>query len=282
MVDAVLSSPLEAARAFEPTLAPVGLFITGEDRLRVTSFNAAAGVTLAVEGRVFLAGHGLRAFAERHVPATDRTTSSTSFAIGEGWLLDVTIRASGGTPRRGQCFAIVELVRGSVNGAVQPLAVLAQGYVTDSQRRGWPLSPIELSTEGPGVLRSITGTDPAANVEISETVPTNARWLIHAIRFTLTTDATPANREVSLTFDDGALVFARVPSRVTHTASLAIGYSAYRDAALEAVAQDTERSIRLPWLLLQGGHRVNTVTTNRQVTDNYSAPQLLVEEWIED
>jgi len=282
MPETLRPSPLDIAHGYQPGLVPAGLFVTGEDRLRVTSFNGAAGVTLAIEGRVLLAGHGLRAFAERHVPATDRTTLSTSFAIGEGWLLDVTIRASAGTPRRGSCFVILELVRGGEGGAAAPLAVLAQGYVTDTQRRGWPLSPLELSTEGPGVLRSITGTDPAANVEIAETVPTNARWLVHAIRFTLTTDATVANREVALTFDDGALVFARVPSRVTHAASLAIAYSAYRDSALEAVAQDTERSIRLPWLTLQGGHRFNTVTTNRQVTDNFSAPQYLVEEWIED
>jgi len=282
LTDFLPPSPRDVAQGYQPSLAPAGLFITGEDRLRVTSFNATAGVTLAIEGRALVAGHGLRAFAERHVPATDRTATSTSFSIGEGWLLDVQIRASAGAPRRGSCFVLVELVRGGEGGAAAPLGVLVQGYVTDTQRRGWPLSPLELSTEGPGVLRSVTGTDPAANVEITETVPTNARWLLHAIRFTLTTDATVANREVSLTFDDGALVFARVPSRVTHAASLAIAYSAYRDAALEAVAQDTERSIRLPWLMLQGGHRVSTVTTNRQAGDNFSAPQLLVEEWIED
>jgi hypothetical protein len=89
--------------------------------------------------------------------------------------------------------------------------VLLQGYVTDTSRLSFPGSPIRSSIEGPGVLRSITGTNPAANAEISETVPTNARWRVHAIRFTLVTDANVANREVALTLDDGAAVFARSP-----------------------------------------------------------------------
>ena len=138
------------------------------------------------------------------------------------------------------------------------------------------------SIDGPGVLRSITGTNPAADVEISETVPTNARWRVLAIQFSLVTDANAANREVALTLDDGTTVFARVPSGFTHVASTTIVYSSFHHAPRFTVAQDTTKNFPLPRVDLQGSFRLATVTTARQATDNYGAPQLLVEEWIED
>jgi hypothetical protein len=276
-------SPLEAAHATAPALTLAGLWVTGEDRLRLTTFNSAAGVTLAIEGRAFLAEHGLRAFAERHVPTTDRTSTSTSFAIGEGWLLDVQIRASSGTPRRGQCLAILELVRGGEGGAVQPLTVLVHGYITDTQRRAWPGSPREFSTEGPGVIQSITGTDPAAGVEISETVPTNARWRFLAARFVLVTNATVANRSVTWNADDGAALFYTGASHDVQAASQTLTYCA--GPGFVAARAPAALNVEIPvpvHLVLAGGFRLRTVTGNLQAGDNYGAPQLLVEEWIED
>lgn len=273
---------LDQALAFVPGLIPAGLFLDGTEHLRITSFNAAAAVTLAIEGRQFVPGHGIVPIAERHVPNTDRSSASSTFTLAPGWLVDVQVRASVGTPRRGQCFVVVEIVRGFPNANAAPITTLIEGYVTDTSRRAWPRSPLELMPDGFGVLRSITGTDPAANAEISEACPTNARWRVLAIRFTLVTDGTAANREVAITVDDGANVYARLPSRLAHVATTTIAYTCVTNAALEAVAQDTERLIRLPPIELQGGHRFNTVTTARQVGDNYSAPQYLVEEKIED
>lgn len=276
---------MDAAPAPAPLLSPLGLpspcYFDGTDHLRLTTFNAAAGVTLAVEGRFLRKEGQVTDLVERHVPNTDRTSASSTFPVGEGWLLNVHVRATAGTPRRGQCFVLLEIVRG-VTGAVQPVAVLLQGYVTDTARRGWPGSPLELSAEGPGVLRSVTGTDPAANTEISETVPTNARWRLYAVAATLVTDANVANREVALVLDDGATVLARVPSGFSHTASLTKLYSFFRGGLVQTVAQDLTRIMAIPWVDLQGGSRLRTITTNLQATDNYGAPQLLVEEWIED
>lgn len=258
------------------------LFFDGADRLRLRTFGSVGSVAIAVEGRLLGADGCLAPFAfPVHTPNSDRTVATTTFDLGEGFLLNVALRASSGSPRIGQVYGILDVVRGL--GAVQtPVGVLWQGYLTDTTPAGWPGVALRASVDGPGVLRSITGTDPAANVEISEAVPTNARWRPLSIRFSLVTDANAANREVALTFDDGANVYARIPSRFTHVASLTFGYTAALNAALETVAQDTEKLIRLPPIVMQGGHRFNTVTTGRQVTDNYGAPQYLVEEWIED
>jgi hypothetical protein len=271
-------SPLLIGAALAPTR---GIYLSGDDHLRITTFNAAAGVELAIEGRYLDLDGRLVPSGGRHVPNTDRTAASTLIRLGEGWLLDVTVRASAGTPRRGQCFALLELVRG-FTGAVVPVALLSQGYVTDTARFGWPQSIVQHSTEGRGVIRAITGTDPAAGVEISETVPTNARWELLAIGFALVTDATAANREVTLTLDNGTSVYTRSPSRVNHTASLTRTYSAFQSPSLAAVTTDPTLNLQLPRLVLSDGHRIRTATSNLQAGDNYGAPQLLVEEWIED
>ena len=260
---------------------PSAFYFSGDDHLRVTSFNSAASVALVVEGRFLTLDGRIEAFQDRHVPNTDRTSATSAFPRGPGWLLDVQVRASSATPRRGQCFVLLEVVRG-LSGAVIPLATLLQGYVTDTSRLAYPGAPLEAMTSGAGVLRSIAGTDPAANTEISETVPTNARWRVHAIQFTLVTDANAANREVALTIDDGTTVFARIPSGFTHVASTTIVYSAFHHAPRNTAAQDTTKNFPLPRIDLQGGYRLATVTTARQATDNYGAPQILVEEWIED
>jgi len=272
------SSPLPSSAVFAAGRA---IYVGADDHLRLTTFNAAAAVAVALEARVMDVGGEVQAFADRHVPNTDRTTASTLIRLREGWLLDWLVRATAGTPRVGQCFAIVELVRG-FTGAVVPIAVLGQGYVTDTSRLGGPGSRLTASIAGPGVLRSITGTDPAAGVEIAETVPTNARWRPLAIQFAFVTDATVANREVSLVVDDGATGFARVPSGTAQTATLTRTYSAFHHAPRNTIAQDGTLNLPLPRIDLQGGHSLRTVTTNLQAGDNFGPPQLLVEEWIED
>ena len=254
---------------------------SGEDALRLTSFNSAASVVLSLEGRFENADGSISPFVRVQTPTTDRTSVSTTFPMGEGRLLDVQLRASAGAPRRGQCFAIVEVVRGLISSQVS-LGALVQGYLTDTQRRGWPASPFELSTEGPGVIRSIAGTNPAAGAEILETVPTNARWRLLALMATLVTDATAANRDAALTIDDVTTVFLRAPAGQNHIASLTTRYVWTPHAQRFTIAQDRTITIPIPDLWLPGGFRLNTLVTNIQAGDDWGAPQLLVEELIED
>ncbi len=256
-------------------------YFTGEDALRVTTFNAAAGVTLAIEGRrIDVDGH-IQPFAERHVPTTDRTVASTTFPLGEGFLLNVQLRATAGTPRIAQCFAILEVVRG-VTGSVVPLATLVQGYVTDTSRLAWPGSPLRSSIDGPGVIRSIAGTDPAAGAEIAEVVPANARWQLDTVRVELVTDATVANRTVTLIVDDGATTLASVTASAAQAASLTRQYQAYASGGAPRLDGTVFYLPIPPELMLMGGFRVRTSTAGIVAGDNFGAPQLLVEEWIED
>lgn len=262
-------------------LAPSAFYTQLEDHLRITSFNSLTGVELQVRTRWLLWDGRRQAGSDRHVPNTDRTAATTFIPAPDGWLLGCEVIATVAAPRVGQCFVVVDVVRGSASTAF-PLHTLVQGYVTDTSRLAYPGSPIAASIAGPGVLRSITGTDPAAGAEVSETVPTNARWRPLALTVALVTAVAAANREVSLVLDDGANIYARVPSGFTQVASLTRTYSTFHHAPRNTIAQDNTLNFPLPRLDMQGGHRIRTVTTNLQAGDDFGAPQLLVEEWIED
>jgi len=262
-------------------LSPSAMLIGPDDGLRIRSFNSVGGVNLAIEGRRVEPDGTIVPFADRHVPASDRSEGTSLVNVGPGVLLNVSVRASAGAPRRGQCYVVLDVVRG-FTGAIQPLACLLQGYVTDTSRRAWPDSPLELSAEGPGVLTTAAFTDPAAGVEISVTVPPNARWRPLALFYALVTDGTAANRESALVIDDGATVYARVPSGFTQTATLTVSYSAFHHAPRFTLAQDTTKNFPLPRIDMPTGHRLRTITTNLQAGDNYGLPHMLLEEWIED
>lgn len=268
--------PLE----FRPTLGDVrGCYLRGEDSLRITS-SCWQGPTVAIEGRILTPTGEIVSFAERHAPDPNRTITSSTFHLGEGWLLEAVARVSVGTVKVGNCYVVLDLVRGQT-GAFSQVAVLAAGFVTAVAKVGFPASGIQPAVGPVGFMRLVTGTDPGAGIEISEACPTGARWRLHSVQFDLVTDATVANREVSLVFDNGALVFARAPVGTNHAASLTRTYSAYRGAARNTIAQDTVLNVPLPLVDLNPAFRIRTVTTNLQAGDNLSAPQMLIEEFPE-
>jgi hypothetical protein len=255
------------------------IYVTGEDCLRITSFNSLAGVVLALEGR-FLRMDGIVVpFVERHVPNSNYTAATSLVTLGEGFLGNVQVRATSGAPQQGQCYIIVEIVRGRL-AALQPLATLLQGYASDVQRLAWPGSPFVSSVAGAGVLRSITGTNPAAGLECSDTVPAGARWRLNSWFAQLTTDATVVNRTVALIIDDGANILFRVDASAAQTATQVRQYEAYATG----VAPDVSgTAFRLPApfpLSLAAGSRIRTLTAGIVAGDDWTAPQMLVEEQI--
>lgn len=151
------------------------------------------------------------------------------------------------------------------NGANVPVLAFADGSI---------------ATEG--TPTSVTGTDPAANQEISETVPTGKRWRVQAVQFSLVTDATVANREVVVVVDDGTSTLFQSPAGANQAASLTWAYSVGNvGSPVAGTTATTVRQIVLPNLLLPAGSRIRTATTNRQSGDNFGAPKLLVQEYVQ-
>lgn len=277
------SSPLLAPGRPIPgasVMSPSPFYLTGEEALRVSAASPVTLSTLAVSGRVLLPDGTISVFSDTFALSTSRTLQTKTLPLPEGWLLGVSVRASTGSPSVGQTWALLELVRG-LGSSPQVLQTLAMGSLTANTPLAWPGGALEGPTRGGGWIRSITGTDPAAGAEISETVPTGARWKIVSIEFTLVTDATVANREPILTLDDGATEWFRSgPSAVIAATGTVRNVAAAFGAPPAAVTNF--RSILLPPdLVLSAGFRIRTSTTNLQAGDNYGAPVLLVTEWLE-
>jgi len=135
------------------------------------------------------------------------------------------------------------------------------------------------SPEGPGTLRSITGTDPAAGAEISETVTANARWRLISFRASLVTDATVANRRMNLNIDDGTNTLLLTPPASDQAATLTYIYQASNYGTVSNFLSTT-MALPLPSdLILHGGYRIRSSTNSLQAGDNWGAPQYLVEEY---
>jgi len=258
-----------------------GLWCTGEEALRITSFSGDgnAQVTLGIR---FQEHDRLTpvAYQERHVPNTDRTAATSDYPLGEGWLKSVTAVASSGAPVYAHTFIRLDIIR-SRGGVATVLHTLMQGPVSALTRRTWPGSPLQASIEGPGTIRSITGTNPAAGAEISETVPTGARWMLLSIRADLVTDGTAATRTPQLILDDGTTsLWVADPVGAT-SASLTRGFNAGAGADRPSSTL-TELTWAIPYPMpLLAGFRIRTLTNNIVAGDNWGAPQLLVEEHLE-
>jgi hypothetical protein len=261
-------------------LAPLGIYLGTADLLRFTTYNSAAGVTIGVIGRMLNADGEIVPFTESQTPLTTRAIKQTTFNPGDGWLLELDVYALAGTPKIGQCYVVVEVVQGQT-GAIVPIGHVWSGYVTATGRVGYPRSPAIGSTEGPGFLRSVAGTDPAAGVECSETVPAGARWRLISLVVALVTDATVANRIPVLTIDDGTTVIARGVVAAVQAASLTVQHAFSGVGAAGAAASATNHGFLPSPLVLSAGYRIKTVTGGFQAGDNYGPPNYLVEEWIE-
>jgi hypothetical protein len=130
-----------------------------------------------------------------------------------------------------------------------------------------------------GLIRSITGTDPAANVEISETVPAGMRWVLLAFAATLVTDATVASRTPWLLIDDGVTELANFAAIGITAASGSSRYSWSNKGFQDAGMSNGRFGSSIATLILTAGFRIRTLTASFQAGDNWGAPQYLVEQF---
>lgn len=260
---------------------PSDLYFSREDTLWVTSQNSNVATVVEVHGRVMLPSGQVIPFVHAHTPNTDRSAKTTIIAVPEGFLLNVFVKETAAGVTVGQCFITLGAGRGDGAARVDH-TILIQGYVASSFSQGWPGTPPRLPTEGPGVIRNIIGSVPAAGAEFVETVPTGARWRVMAIKIFLTSAVTAGNRRPTLVFiPNGIVGCADVPHPLFQGPSVTLAFSWASGMALQALVSGTSDITGLPSdLFFDQGSQFKSVTANLAAGDQYGAPFYTVEEWI--
>lgn len=256
------------------------VYLSSDCSLRLSAYNVVSSLSVGFAGQYIGSDGEIHYFDRQFAPTTDRAETQLTVQIGQCVLLSLVAYLVSGNANRGQCYVRARVHRGAGTPLLYTHQLLGE-YLTDDFFPAFPVNPIRGSLEGPGMLRSITGTDPAAGVEVSETVPTGARWRFVSADVTLVSDATVANRTVRFVFDDGTTVYFKCAYATAQTATQTLEYvlaAGGSDYGTRAAVQMTSASVGS---YLLAGHRIRTVSNNLQAGDNYGAPQLNVEEWIE-
>jgi hypothetical protein len=259
---------------------PFQFVLTGGERLRIIAANAAAGVVLEVRARILHPDGTITPQSWRMTPATDRSVTSVTAPLTAGALLNLAVIVVSGAPNIGQCFAIVQLLVGSLEAGTF-IGVLTSGYLTTWQWLGWPGSPIIPSTDGEPNVRTIVGTAPALGDGISETVPTGARWELLAVYHTVTRGAGLIGGTPQFFLTAASTTAARVPSQqpipsggTDAELSWLAGYSTPVTATSGVLASCIPVGLQLPAGASFG-------ITCPFVSYQYSAPTYIVREWLE-
>lgn len=209
-----------------------------------------------------------------HTTNSDRSIATSSFSFNSIPRF-LTAKASSTGLKRGQCYVKISLrAEGNV------IACLMRGYISDTSVLMFPDGHNEAANSGIGFTRVITGTDPAAAAEMSETVPTGALWILKSLRITLVTDANVASRFFTLVFDDGATEFARTSPLGTFTASSTWNITLAINMLLGSSSATSSTAVIPDKILLLAGYRIRSITSGIQAGDNLSAPTYQVEEFI--
>lgn len=265
----------------EDATPPARVYIQQHDRGVLRVHNSASSAVVVLRFEILRPDGHIQNFEERLTPSTDRASSTKFFGLTEGFLLRAVAFAAAGTPKRGQTFVQFSILRGRLALTEEVEAILSD-YVSEGHVISYPGSVIRSPLEGPGFIRVITGTDPAAGVEITETVPTNARWRFIGALLTLVTDATAANRQPFFIVSDGSSAWFSFSWGTVVTASL----TAFLNAATGVVNTAPSAIVQMLTvpidLYMLAGHDFQTSTFSLQAGDNWAAPIYSVEEWIED
>lgn len=140
-----------------------------------------------------------------------------------------------------------------------------------------------ITTPGGSVLRAITGADPAAGAEVSQTVPAGKIWELCAVSVQLVQGITDTPQPI-LVIDDGAnVLYEMFGSSAAQAVATTCRYSWAPDCPLTGqvgTAANVHAVAPLPeGLTLPAGYRVRTSTIGLTATGNYGVPSFYVVEY---
>lgn len=267
---------------FDPRRAqmPTQLYIRPEDNVTVNCTTQIAGVILVLVARLLRMDGTIVPYVQTVIQPSGFGSFSNTVKLIEGFLLSLAIINTGTTAKRGQCYVTVNLTRDGV-GPTQPSFVLAARYVEGLTTVTWPYPNLQGPSEGPGFMRLITGSTPAAGAEINETVPVNMLWRLVALRTIYTASAAVVTRLPCLQLTQPGGIPGIYPIQTAITASQGADITWAADAPLRDTGLARQMAFTPATFILRPGGAIQTSTASLSVADQYSAPVYLVEEWME-
>jgi hypothetical protein len=135
------------------------------------------------------------------------------------------------------------------------------------------------------IIRSFTGTNPAANTELSETVPAGKSWLLVSVSVALVQRITQTPQPILKASDPaGNVVFESFGASAAQAVSTTCRYTWFAGgpspAALVGATTDVHAVSCLPQdCYLPEGSTITTNTIGKGANSDYGAPQILVLEY---
>lgn len=240
-------------------------------KLRVTTSSLLTAKAVTVQG---MTKSGI--FQFKIITASSNAPQTDDFVIPDVPVF-VVVRDSGNSFWQGDCFVTMDII---ANGDY--LYHLGSGYIYGQKEISYPQVTNDDQRRSQGGFYFPTTTNPAANNEISESVSSLELWLVKSIRIQLTTDANAANRTVTLRVTtSGGSILLSIPPVAVQVASKTVNYTYAPGLNNIADATTLDQTIGFPQdFLMQESYKFVTVTTNRQVGDDFTAPNILVEKFI--
>jgi hypothetical protein len=201
------------------------------------------------------------------------------YPLTNGFLISAQVKALNPLLIRTGVYVTLELQSGSPtttdNTNILPLT---SGYVDYTKPLGYPLSQPESSLSGLGDVVNLSTANPAAGAEIAAPVAVNQLYQPLGAGFVLTTSAVAATRTVNIRYDVNSATVALIPSRTNQGTFTTVTYLLWRGPNLPT---DTTTRIYIPIPdAFKGVAAIwNTVTTNIQAGDQFSAISTQIERW---
>lgn len=212
-------------------------------------------------------------------PSATYTVSVADYPLPLGWLTRVSLFATPSELPRGVVYGSVDY-HNHLSKPLSGIHRILSSYVSDEFKPNWPPGVQEHSLSGHGRLRVLSISNPSAGADISQAVPSGARWLPLALQATLTTDANVATRIPFLLITDGSADLALAAHGYSSAASNAVQFSFSAGSHSHTGTPLQTWSLIHPFHLYTGW-TIGTETQSIQVGDQWSAIRLTVEEWLE-
>lgn len=209
-------------RALSSRLTANAQFVTtGEDALRINVVHNCPGVTVSLSGRYVVAGGtSVGVFRDSFVPPSTVIQNTHVVPLPEGTLLNLYIRAVDQRCSPGQCFARVDIIRGTGSGDV--VGTLISGYIGSWGGLGWPGSILGNPWDGPGWVHAEFDFTLPAGTNPRVLLPHEAKWRILGVAGVLTCSGVVATRTPYLRiFQSGTLIWV-APSSIAQGAGSAV------------------------------------------------------------